>query len=312
MRVGAAPVSFGVYGPPEAGISPDRLVGAMAACGYEGAEFPPAGYAGAPGEAARLFAEHGLVPVGIYIPIHFSDPRLQGRDEARIEHALGELEATGDGPRIAILADEGSDTLLRNPARGDDPTHALDPEAFARMTDSVNRIATRIRRRGLTPSFHPHISTYVESPSEVERLLGATDIGLTFDTGHIHLGGGDILACWEAWRPRINHIHLKDVRKEVMTRAKSEGREDFDTWWAGVSTPLGEGDLPLREFLDRVSESPYQGWLVVEQDRAPLRSDHDLEAVIEKETANLQWILGTGAVRLRGSPETQPPERRST
>ena len=290
MKIGAGPVSFGVYEPSPGGPAPHRLMEAMAAAGYRGAEFPPAGYAGPPGAAVELFARNGLTPVGIYIPIHFSDPTLLTRDQVRMEDALSELEKAEDGPRIAILADEGSETLLLNPARGDDPTHALDAAGFGALTDEVNRMAEYMRRRGLTPSFHPHISTYVESPAEVERLLGATDIDLTFDTGHIALGGGDIAECFEAWRERINHIHLKDVRLSVLEDAKSRGRDDFDVWWADVSVPLGEGDLPLREFLPHLSEVDYQGWAVIEQDRAPISSEAELRSAAEVQRRNLQWV----------------------
>lgn len=294
MRVGAAPVSFGVYGPPEGagGLSPEQLVAAMASSGYDGAEFPPVGYAGPPGDAARLFQRRGLVPVGIYIPVHFTDPALLVGDETRMEEALRELQETGVGPRLAILADEGSEILLRNPSRGEDPTHALGPGDFRALCTTADRMAAEIRRRGLTPSFHPHISTYVESPSEVERLLKLTDIDLTFDTGHIALGGGDILDCFAAWRERINHIHLKDVRLAVLEEAKSLGRVDFDVWWAEVSVPLGEGDLPLREFLARLSEAGYQGWVVVEQDRAPISSQAELRSAAQVQRRNLRWVRG--------------------
>ncbi|MDE0234167.1 MAG: TIM barrel protein [bacterium] len=290
MKIGAGPVSFGVYEPSPGGPAPHRLMEAMTAAGYGGAEFPPAGYAGPPGAAVELFERNGLTPVGIYIPIHFSDPTLLTRDKVRMEDALSELEKAEDGPGIAILADEGSEVLLHNPARGDDPTHALEAAGFGALTDEVNRIAEYIRRRGLTPSFHPHISTYVESPVEVERLLGATDIDLTFDTGHIALGGGDIAECFEAWRERINHIHLKDVRHEVLEEAKRRRRVDFDVWWAEVSAPLGEGDLPLREFLAHLSKSGYRGWAVVEQDRAPVSSEAELLAAAEVQRKNLQWV----------------------
>ena len=292
MKIGTAPVSFGVYGPPEggAGLSPEQLTEAMAASGCDGAELPPPGYAGLPGSATRLFEQHHLMPVGIYIPVHFADPRLQAADELRMEDALREMGTAAAGPRLAILADEGSETLLHHPGRGDDPTHALGREGFEHLIDSVNRMAAHIRERGLTPSFHPHVSTYVESPAEIERLLLATDIDLTFDTGHIALGGGDILECWEAWRDRINHVHLKDVRPEVMEQAKAEGRRDFDTWWADVPVPLGEGDLPLEDFLASLREDRYRGWAVVEQDRSPISDDSDVRAAVATQSANLRWV----------------------
>ena len=292
MKVGTAPVSFGVYGPADAGggLTPDQLVDAMASAGYDGAEFPPPGYAGPPGVAARLFQRHGLVPVGVYIPVHFADPTALARDEARMEEALCELQEARVGPRLAILADEGSDVLLRNPARGEDPTHALGPGDFRELCTVADRMAAEIRRRGLAPSFHPHVSTYVESPSEVERLLELTDIDLTFDTGHIALAGGDILECFGAWRKRINHIHLKDVRHDVLEEAKTRERDDFDVWWANVSTPLGEGDLPLGEFLAHLSEADYQGWVVVEQDRAPISTQAEFRSAARVQRRNLQWV----------------------
>ncbi|MCQ3803370.1 MAG: TIM barrel protein [bacterium] len=292
MRVGAGPVSFGVYGLAETGAEPsaEQLVAAMSSCGYDGAELPPTGYAGPPGAAGRLFEQYGLTPVGIYIPIHFADPTLRAADEVRMEDALQELERAPNGPRIAILADEGSDTLLHNPGRGDDLTHALDPEQFDQLCRAVNRMAADIRRRGLVASFHPHISTYVETPTEIRRLLEATDIGLTFDTGHIALGGGDVLECWEEWRGRINHVHLKDVHREVMARAKAEGRRDFDLWWAEMFPPLGAGDLQLEQFLALLSDTQYQGWAVVEQDRAPLHSRQQLQDAVAVQAANLRWV----------------------
>lgn len=293
--IGTAPVSFGVYGTSEhaAGIKPRQVVEAMVSSGYGGAELPPPGYAGSPGAAAELFADHGLAVAGIYIPVHFTMPGLRDEDEARMEEALDELEAADVGPRVAILADEGDETLLSHPARGSDLSHALDTDSFDALAIDVGRLCARIRDRGFEPSFHPHISTYVETPREIERLLDATDVGLTFDTGHVALGGGDILSCWDAWRSRVNHVHLKDVRMSVLEQAKEAGRSDFDTWWADVSLPLGDGDLRLAEFTSRLVTNQFDGWVVVEQDSAPLATEGDLRTVTREQTHNLEWIHNT-------------------
>jgi inosose dehydratase len=290
--IGTAPVSYGVYGipTPGTGIDPDLLLESMAAAGYEGAELPPVGYAGPVGSASRLYARYGLAVAGIYIPIHFTVPSQIEIDKGRMEEALDELAAADTGPRLAILADEGSAELLLHPGRGDDPRYALDSGEFQKLTDDVNRLVTGIRERGFDPSFHPHISTYVESPVEIERLLEYTDIDLTFDTGHIALAGGDILDRWTAWRSRINHVHLKDVRFAVMEEAQANQRNDFDTWWANVATPLGEGDLPLRDFVDRLIRDDYHGWIVVEQDRTPVFSIQPLQTAATEQTRNLGWI----------------------
>ena len=164
MRIGAAPVSFGVYGPSEddAGFSPDRLVEAMAASGYEGAEFPAAGFAGPPGGAARLFEKHGLQPVGIYIPIHFADPTLRAVDEQRMEDALGDLDAARAGPRIAILADEGS---------GHTPST---PRTRRRSHPCTHRRRVRGTDRCSQPDSDPHSQTGIGAvlPSPHQYLCG--------------------------------------------------------------------------------------------------------------------------------------------
>lgn len=301
--IGTAPVSYGVYGIPKqgTGIDPELLLESMASSGYAGAELPPVGYAGPVGSASLLYARHGLAVAGIYIPIHFTVPSEMGEDEARMEEALDELDSAETGPRLAILADEGDAELLLHPGRGDDPTYALDSETFRRLTDDVARLAARIRARGFEPSFHPHISTYVESPAEIDQLLDHADIGLTFDTGHVALGGGDILDSWDRWRNRVNHVHLKDVRFSVMEEAKANQRTDFDTWWANVAAPLGEGDLPLRSFVDRLLKDDYQGWIVVEQDRAPVFTEQPLQTAAAEQTQNLEWILRNVSPRIADS-----------
>jgi inosose dehydratase len=271
----------------------------MAGTGYDGAELPPAGFFGPHRSSSSVFGEIGLDVVGIYIPIHFTSPALMESDLRSMEGALDELESATSGPRIAILADEGAEVLLNNPGRGEDKTHALDTDTFGALTDSVNAAATRIRSLGLRPSFHPHISTYVESRSEIQTLLDETDIGLTFDTGHMALGGIDIFEGWETWRSRIDHIHLKNVRAKVMHDAKANARTDFDVWWADVATPLDEGDLDLAGFISRLLDDDYEGWVVVEQDRAPVASSGELEQITNEQARNLEWIQNTVSVRPR-------------
>ena len=57
---------------------------------------------------------------------------------------------------------------------------------------------------------------YIEAPWEIERLLELSDVGVCLDTGHLLLGGGDPVAAVRAWGERINHLHLKDARLDVL------------------------------------------------------------------------------------------------
>ncbi|MFV0429006.1 MAG: sugar phosphate isomerase/epimerase family protein [Arachnia sp.] len=289
MRFANAPISYGVFGEitVAGATTTDALLQAMAEAGYAGSELGPPGFFGTIGQVTARFQAAGLTPAGAYVPLHTQDHgEALTRDLARMEITLDEL-ASFDNPGPVILADEGNDILLRSPRK--DPRLSLSHSGWGRLVDVVGSAAQRARERGLEVSFHPHISTYVELPWEIERLLSDTDISLTFDVGHIVLAGGDGVELFREWRDRINHIHIKDVRRSVLEDARSQGRADFDQWWADVSTPLGEGDSELDTFAAAVVDSGYDGWIVVEQDRAPL-TVASVTDVFAAQADNLTWL----------------------
>jgi inosose dehydratase len=224
------------------------------------------------------------------VPIHFSaDDETVTHDLARMERSLAELGA-GSPSALAILADEGSPELLSNPARPwDDRRHALDDRGWQRLISNVDRAMELAGRVGIPTSFHPHISTYVESPWEIDRLLGSTATFLTLETGHFWLAGADPTEHLVRYGNRVHHIHLKDVRRSVLERAKAEGRSDFDAWWADVATPLGDGDVDLEGFIEALLQHGYDGWLVIEQDRLPLEHT-SIDQVALEQARNRRWV----------------------
>lgn len=291
--IGSAPVSYGVYGAQAGGpaASPEQLLASIASAGYAGSELGPPGFFGPREQAAARFAAAGLRAVGAYVPVHFAagDEQVR-RDLAGLHASCQELAACGGG--LAILADEGSPELLAHPARAwDDRALALDEQAWHRLSRLVGQCTEIVAGYGLPASFHPHISTYVESPWEIERLLELTDIPLTLDIGHLQLAGGDPVQALRAWRARINHVHVKDISLAVLNQAKASGRADFDTWWAGVATPLGAGDVDIDAVLAGLAASGYAGWLVIEQDRAPTPAS-GYAAVAAEQQANRRWLAG--------------------
>lgn len=314
IRIGNAPVSYGVYGEAAGGTgtSPEALLKSMAEAGYQGSELGPPGFFGTPEETAALFAAYGLAPVGAYIPVHYAlGDDVVAHDMARMAQTCRELAACAeksglsaeDAP-LAILADEGSEALLHNPARAwDDRSLALDPSGWDRIAELSAKAVELARSHGLRTSFHPHISTFVESPWEVDRLLELTEVGVTLDIAHIQLAGGDPVECLARWRERINHVHVKDVDVSVLTRAKEARRTDFDTWWADVCVPFGRGDVDIDAFIADLlrgnsntngnsnsnNGGGYRGWLLVEQDRAPTPA-HLYPQVAAEQAANLTWL----------------------
>lgn len=286
-RIGNAPVSFGIFGTTAGSAAPADMLRALAQASYDGCELGPPGLFGSPTQTAQAFSDNGLKAIGAYVPLHLAlDDATFEADLARMAITCDELVQTR--ARLAILADEGSPELLINPARGDREL-ALDDEQWDLACRRLQRAVDLAREHGLAASFHPHISTYVESRWEVERLLDSTEVTLTLDIGHLALAGADPVACARDWASRIDHVHIKDVRMDVLAQAKATGRTDFDEWWSHVCVPLGTGDVDIDGVLHELAEHDYGGWLVVEQDRAPT-SVEDLPIVAAEQGANLQWL----------------------
>jgi inosose dehydratase len=147
----------------------------------------------------------------------------------------------------------------------------------------VERAAELARARGFEPTFHHHMGTRVQTPAEVERLLGGTSVGLLLDTGHLTAGGGDPVQALRDWHDRIDHLHVKDVRLDVLRDAAGWD----DAWRGGAFCDLGAGDVDLDTFFAELDD--YSGWLVVEQDWIPGPED-EVAAQAEAQVRNRRWL----------------------
>ena len=147
--------------------------------------------------------------------------------------------------------------------------------------------------RGFEPVFHPHTSTYVEAPQEIERLLELSRIELLLDTGHLLVGGSDPIQALRDWGPRVGYVHLKDARLDVVRDVVAEGVGGVEAWRRGVFCELGTGDVDLDAFLDALRATGYDGWLCVEQDRIP-RDDEPLSEAADAQVRNRAWLRERG------------------
>jgi Sugar phosphate isomerases/epimerases len=199
-------------------------------------------------------------------------------------------QQTGLAP-LPTIADSGSEERRRHPGGG--RGLSLDPERWSLLTRRVERVAEEVRDLGLEPTFHHHAATYVETPDEISRLLEDTTIGLTLDTGHLVLGGGDPIEALDQWRGRVNHVHLKDVDRSVLVAAGGSDDPVRDIWEKRVFVALDEGDVDVAGFMDRLMALGYEGWVVVEQD-VVLMDVADVHRAIDDQHVNRdrlrRWI----------------------
>ena len=294
LRVGNAPLSYGAF-EMTVGVFPnvpgaERYLDEVSAAGFEGTELGVPGYLGEGDELRRRLEEHGLTLTGGWCPIHFSQPEHWDEDLAALDRTLSLFAAAGATDAHPVFGDGGSEARWANPGRGqEDRSLGLDEAGWSGFLEGLKRAEDLVRERGFEPTFHPHTSTYVEAPWEIDRLLETSDIGLLADTGHLLLGGSDPIEAVRRWGPRTNYVHVKDVRLKVLGSVIADGADALEAWRRGIFCELGAGNVDLDGFFRALEETGYDGWIVVEQDRI-LRDDERLDEAVEAQIRNRQWL----------------------
>jgi myo-inosose-2 dehydratase len=122
---------------------------------------------------------------------------------------------------------------------------------------------------GLQLVYHHHMGTVVQGEAEIDRFMAVTGeaVGLLLDTGHATWGGGDPARIARHWKPRIHHVHCKDIREEAMWRSNREDWSFLESVLAGVYTVPGDGLIDYVRVLKELKG--YSGWIVVEAEQDP-------------------------------------------
>ena len=294
LRVGNAPLSYGAF-EMTVGVfpnvpGPEKYLDEVSKAEFEGTELGVPGYLGEGEELRRRLDQHGLELTGGWCPVRFSEPEHWDEDLAALDRTLSLFAAAAGPDAHPVFGDGGSEARWANPGRGqDDRSLGLDDAGWARFLEGLKRAEDLVQQRGFEPSFHPHTSTHVEAPWEIERLLDTSGIGLLADPGHLLLGGNDPIDAVRSWGPRLNYVHIKDVRLDVLESVIRDGADALEAWKRGIFCELGAGDVDLDGFFSALKDTGYRGWIVVEQDRI-LGDDEPLDEAIEAQIRNRRWL----------------------
>ncbi len=273
IRIGNAPVSWGVYEADRPNPPFGRILDEIARAGYEGTELGPYGYL--PTEAPTLARELESRRLGLgssFVALPLEDA---SRRAASVAHALrvARLLATQRVGEL-ILADDEDPERARIAGRVDEDGRAGWSDAQWREAAATIEAVARALRDELNMRVvvHHHAGTFVETPAEIDRLLASTSpdlVGLLLDTGHCVYGGGQPLAVLKRHRGRVRYLHLKDARDSELRHVRSSDVSMSEAWKRGVFCPLGEGVVDFPRVIEALRSDGYSGWLIVEQDVVP-------------------------------------------
>jgi inosose dehydratase len=107
------------------------------------------------------------------------------------------------------------------------------------------------------------------------------------------VGGGDPIQGLLDWSDRINHLHIKDCRTDVVQVIVHELEPSDEIWRRHAFCRLGDGDLGVDAFLAGVQELGFTGWMVVEQDGI-LDEVWPLDRAFEDQAANRAYLRARG------------------
>ncbi|MBW7917185.1 MAG: TIM barrel protein [Trueperaceae bacterium] len=273
-RVGIGPIGWvnddiRGWGP---GYTAEQVMSDMAALGYAGSEMSYV-YPQEPAALRAALAGHGLVLAGAYRWTNFAHAEYLEEELALARAHVDFCRAAGAG--YANLA-EGGGSLHWDRRGQSDAVEPLTGDQWARVCRAFDAVGAYARERGVTLCVHPHGGTAIERPADIERLFALTDpelVGYCLDTGHVAYGGGDPGDVTRLLAPRVRYVHLKDVRADVLERARAGGLSFVEAVKANVFCTPGAGALDFDPVMAALREAGYAGWYIVEAEQDPAVHD---------------------------------------
>jgi len=162
-------------------------------------------------------------------------------------------------------------------------------DAYAsRLTDFGERLAGEW---GLTLAYHHHLMMVAETFDEISGIFDRTEpvVRLLLDTGHAQAAGFDYARLIDRYGDRIAHIHLKDVRADIMAEVRRRDLSFNDGVRAGMFTVPGDGSVDFGPVGRFVRETAYKGWLIVEAEQDPSKAPP--EPSVKRAMAAVQAFL---------------------
>lgn len=277
MRLGSAPVNFGVYRAEEANPPYALVLDQIAAAGYSATELGPYGYGPTePDALANELRRRNLQLASSFVGLPLAEEHSR---EESVEACLRVARLlASQGVREIIIADHETTERKRVAGRvASDGRDGWNESQWQVVAATLHAIADAVGGLRMRVVVHHHSGTGIESLAEVERLLALTDprrVNLLLDTGHATYGGWDPIGLIERQEARIDYVHLKDVNPKLLGEVRA-GLAMDDAWREGVFCLLGEGLVDFPRLMGKLRDARYDGWLIVEQDTV-LTNRHDV------------------------------------
>ena len=271
IRLGIAPIGWSNDDLPELGgdITLEQCLKEARAAGYSGVEkggkFPMD-----PKILGPILEDHDIALVSGWFSGRLLEVTVD-EEKSRIKEQLALSQAMGC-PVMVYAETVGTVQGLIDTPVSQRPK--LKPDQIKRYGEKLSKFAEFLASENCPMTFHHHMGTVIETEGEVDLLMEHSDVavGLLLDTGHLTFAGGNVAETTERWGHRINHVHTKDIRLDVLKKLKAEDWSFLKGVLEGVFTVPGDGSIDFGGFMKSLKKIDYSGWVVVEAEQDPKKA----------------------------------------
>ena len=238
--------------------------------GYEGVElgrkFPREGR-----QLSSILSNYGLRLIGGWHSGYLSERSVEEEWKAAADHVRLLKDC---GSQVLVYGECG---LMTGASPWDEPLSkrpSLKQVDLSTYAAKLGEFAIRLKETGVTLAYHYHLKMLVERAEDINALCESTreEVGLLLDTGHAYAAGGDYAEVLRKYGSRVVHIHLKDVRRSVLERARKNDWSFNSAVREGMFTVPGDVDIDFSAVGEFMRTSGYRGWVVVEAEQNPAKA----------------------------------------
>ncbi len=176
------------------------------------------------------------------------------------------------GSKVIVVSEQGHSIQGQMETPIFDGKYHFNEEEWNLLANGLNKLGQLAADKGMKIVYHHHMGTGVQTTEEIDKLMSVTDenlVYLLFDTGHLVYSGENPVEILKKYVNRIKHVHLKDIRPEIVSKVKNEKLSFLKGVRAGAFTVPGDGSIDFEPIFKILAENNYEGWLMIEAEQDP-------------------------------------------
>ncbi len=269
VKLGIAPIAWTNDDMPDLGAENtfEQCISEMALAGFTGCEVGNK-YPKNTAVLKKALDLRGMQICNAWFSTFLTTKPYEETEKGFIEHITFLKEM---GAKVVGISEQGHSIQGTDKSIFDDK-YVMNDEEWEALCTGVNKLGKVAKDMGITLTFHHHMGTVVQTAAEIDRLMENTDpelFNLLFDSGHLAYCGEDYMYVLKKYINRIKHVHLKDIRPDVIAEVKANGESFLQGVRKGTFTVPGDGVIDFEPIFKVLEENNYEGYVLVEAEQDP-------------------------------------------